>query len=110
MAALHTLDGGCHAGKRNKEVQPQVERTADQKQLAKQQFEMLTEAASTLMDSGELDVYSQKKVFALECLGARHTACCFLRTGNFSLMTPTETIYICIYAPSGLPLCPSMAG
>ena len=43
-------------------MQPQIERSAEQKQLAKQQFEQLTEAASTLMDSGELDVYSQKKV------------------------------------------------
>ena len=74
MVALHTLDNCCHAGKRNKEVQPQIERTAEQKQLAKQHFEKLTEAASTLMDSGELDVYSQKKVFAPECPGphARH--------------------------------------
>lgn len=39
-----------------------MEQTAEQKQVAKQQFEKLTEAASTLMDSGELDVYSQKKV------------------------------------------------
>lgn len=45
-------------------MQPQIELSAEQRQLAKQQFETLTEAASTLMDSGELDVYSQKKVFA----------------------------------------------
>ncbi|KAL3136915.1 hypothetical protein ABBQ32_006522 [Trebouxia sp. C0010 RCD-2024] len=49
------------AGKRNREVQLQIERTAEQKELARQQFEQLTEAASTLMDSGDLDVYSQKK-------------------------------------------------
>ena len=58
-----------HAGKRNKEVQPQIERTAEQKQLARQQFEKLTESASTLMDSGELDVYSQKKVCAFLAMG-----------------------------------------
>ena len=50
------------SGKRNKEQQPQVQLSTEQKQLAKQQFEKLTEAASSLMDSGELDVYSQKKV------------------------------------------------
>lgn len=65
MIAFHTLDSCCHAGMRNREVQPLIERSAEQKQLAKQQFEKLTEAASTLMDSGELDVYSQKKVSAL---------------------------------------------
>ena len=100
MAALHTLNGCCHAGKRNKEVQPQVERTAEQKQLAKQQFEKLTEAASTLMDSGELDVYSQKKVLAFERHGAQHTKGCFLKTGNsLPFLQQRQYIYI-----SGLPL------
>lgn len=46
-------------------MQLQIERTAEQKELARQQFEQLTEAASTLMDSGDLDVYSQKKVSLL---------------------------------------------
>lgn len=55
---------GCSfvAGKRNREAQPQIEQSAEQRQLAKQQFEKLTEAASTLMDTGELDVYSHKRV------------------------------------------------
>lgn len=57
----------------------QVERTAEQKQLARQQFEQLTEAASTLMDSGELDVYSQKKV-SLLVFSIPDTT---LRQGNF---------------------------
>lgn len=51
-----------HTGKRNKDLQPKIEQTDEEKQIAKQQFEKLTEAASSLMDSGELDVYSQKKV------------------------------------------------
>ena len=93
MGALHTLNGRCHAGKRN-EIQPQIERSAEQKQVAKQQFEKLTEAASTLMDSGELDVYSQKKVFAVEHPGAQHTKCCFQGTGSSSLMTSAEAICI----------------
>lgn len=53
------------AGKRNKDLQPKIELSAEEKQLARQQFEKLTEAASSLMDSGELDIYSQKKVIAL---------------------------------------------
>lgn len=53
------------AGKRNKDLQPKVELSAEEKQIARQQFEKLTEAASSLMDSGELDIYSQKKVNGL---------------------------------------------
>ena len=49
-------------GRRNKDLQPKIELSAEDKQLARQQFEKLTEAASSLMDSGELDIYSQKKV------------------------------------------------
>jgi len=46
-------------------LQPKIELSPEEKQLARQQFEKLTEAASSLMDSGELDLYSQKKVIAL---------------------------------------------
>ncbi|KAL0033088.1 hypothetical protein WJX79_002251 [Trebouxia sp. C0005] len=55
------------AGKRNKDLQPKVELSAEEKQIARQQFEKLTEAASSLMDSGELDIYSQKKEYLERC-------------------------------------------
>lgn len=38
---------------------------------AKEQFNKLTEAAMQLMDAGENDVYSQKKVWVWVCLAAR---------------------------------------
>ena len=53
------------AGKRNRDLQSKIEQTAEEQQLARQQFEQLTEAASSLMDSGELNIYSQKKVLHL---------------------------------------------
>ena len=50
------------AGNRNKDAQPKLLQTPEEEQLAKQQFGKLTEAASTLVNSGETDVYTQRKV------------------------------------------------
>ena len=66
---MYTKSNISTAGKRNKDLQPRIEQTPEQRQLVKQQFDKLTEAASSLMDSGEHDIYSQKKV---ECLRFCH--------------------------------------
>lgn len=68
-----------HAGKRNKDAQPKLLQTPEEEQLAKQQFEKLTEAASTLVNSGETDVYTQRKVLnPLLYWTLRLKRCCLL--------------------------------
>ena len=56
----------CDSGKRKPGIPVKTQQTPEERELAGK-FERLTEATSTLMDAGELDVYSLSREVSLMC-------------------------------------------
>lgn len=58
-----------NVGKRNREAQPHISVAPDEEQRMRQQFAKLTESATLLLNTGDLEVYSQTRVCILSFAG-----------------------------------------